>query len=367
MARHASSGRRTHAPTSRASGIQRILHVVVSLGVVAAWWAFLAPTNIGGNTAYIMVEGRSMEPLLYGGDLAITREQAHYDLGDLVVVRVKIGGSTSQVIHRLRSGSEAIGWKTQGDNNPKPDAWTVTNRQIVGKYWTGIPGFGHVLNWTLHNPILFAGLAALLALVPYLPRHRRRLTPALRAALDQSTRERRGQGHSGTEVAVLALTSCTAVICLGLAGLMGVGHRLASVSGIVVMVAFAWSVGLAVYFAYRVFDGRGAIEPARSTAALSGRLRLVDQMPAVHEVPTDVQSPVQLRTVAEKYRLPILHRIDPETDEHMFLVITAGRGIYRWRTSAPKPPQHSADPNLTLDPAMTTNSEGRPQHHLVEA
>jgi hypothetical protein len=61
-----------------------------------------------------------------------------------------------------------------------------------------------------------------------------------------------------------------------------------------------------------------------------------------------------------------LHRGGADTDEHEFLVITAGRGIYRWQASAPKPPQHSAEVTFTLDPDVTS-SGGRGRRERVDA
>src|SRR5687768_9615768 len=83
------------------------LFVLVLLG---GWFVFLAPTNLGGPTAYIEVSGHSMDGTYQTGDLVITREQDSYEVGDIVTFRVDNGG---KVIHRIIGGNGTEGYTLQ--------------------------------------------------------------------------------------------------------------------------------------------------------------------------------------------------------------------------------------------------------------
>ena len=102
--------------------------------------------------------------------------------------------------------------------------------------------------------------------------------------------------------------------------------------------SLAWSGGTSLYLIYRLYDGRGVVEPSKSMYALSGRLRIVEDFPDVGEL-QPVGSAVALRGIAEKYRLPVLHRIDAATGLHEFLLVTAKDGSYGWSPG----PENSTD------------------------
>jgi hypothetical protein len=102
-------------------------------------------------------------------------------------------------------------------------------------------------------------------------------------------------------------------------------------------VALAWSGGFALYLVARLYDGRGLPEPQRSVYALSGRLRLLTELPAVDDDVHDVPSVLALRSIAESRRLPVLHTVDPDAGRHEFLVLTADRGAFRWAASCSSP------------------------------
>ncbi|HBX82596.1 MAG TPA: hypothetical protein DEH05_16150 [Propionibacteriaceae bacterium] len=66
--------------------------------------------------------------------------------------------------------------------------------------------------------------------------------------------------------------------------------------------------------------------------ALFGRLYRIGELPEVND-PQPVRSAVALRTIAEKYRLPVLHRVDSDTGQHEFPLITVQRGAFFWSPS----------------------------------
>ncbi len=311
--------------------------MVVTVGLLAAWWSFLAPTLLLGRTTYAMVAGTSMEPLLHTGDLAIARASSSYGVGDLIVFRVDAGTQRGLVIHRILSGDATSGWRTQGDNRREPDPWVVPTSAIAGRYWFDVSAFGGYLAWANQHWVLFAGVCAGVALLGYVPWRRRRVTPVLASALQRASVEPRREGRKAGEYATLAVSGVASLVSLGVVGLLAASHQLGSARGAVGLLALAWSAGLTLYLVQRLYDGRGLPEPQRSLYALSGRLRLLSELPAVDDDVHDVPSALALRSIAESRRLPVLHAVDPDAGRHEFLVLTADHGAFRWAVSRSSP------------------------------
>jgi hypothetical protein len=241
------------------------------------------------------------------------------------------------VIHRLKSGSPAAGWITQGDNRDKPDPWVVQNSSIVGRFWFSLDAFGTALTWVSSHAFAFAGVCAGVALLGYVPWRRRRVTPVLASALQRASVEPRREGRTAGEYATLAVSGAASFASLGVVGLLAASHQLGSAKGAVGLLALAWSAVLTLHLVQRLYDGRGLPEPQRSLYALSGRLRLISELPAVDDDVQDVASALALRTIAESRRLPVLHTVDPDAGRHEFLVLTADHGAFRWAASRSSP------------------------------
>lgn len=145
--------------TTRLRG-RRLSGNVVVLGLLLVWFVTLAPTAIGGPTAYNEVVGHSMDGTYQSGDLVITREQGGYEVGDVVTFRAAGG----LVIHRIIGGDGSRGYTLQGDNNPAPDPWHPGEEDVIGKAWIHLPGTAWILR--LPREPWFAGVfAGLLTLV----------------------------------------------------------------------------------------------------------------------------------------------------------------------------------------------------------
>jgi signal peptidase I len=286
------------------------------------WW-FVVPAGVpGGRTHYIVVHGHSMEPMLHTGDLAVVRDASSFHVGELVVVHV-YGGT---VIHRIVSGSPTTGWTTKGDNNSWLDPWIVANNEIVGKYVFDIGRFGSALTWSREQPLGFGALCALCVMIPYLPFRRRRLAPELRAALAAGHPEPRSGGTH--ELGTFITSTVCMVLSLVVAVMLLAQHHLFTMPGLMSLFALTVSGSSTLVLGYWVLDGRGREEPLKSLAALSGRLVLVPVLPDVNA--RLVHSATELRSIAEKYRLPVLHHVNEETAMHEFLVITVKAGSFVW-------------------------------------
>lgn len=144
------TGKRTRI--SLATGLSCIL--------LAAVWLLFAPSRVGGQTDYVIVNGNSMEPSHHRGDLVLVRTADSYAIGDIVTYRhPQIG----PVIHRIvgRDGERYI---LQGDNNDWRDAYQPTQADLIGKEWVRIPGIGAWLA-KLRAPQHLALLAGLMGVI----------------------------------------------------------------------------------------------------------------------------------------------------------------------------------------------------------
>ena len=93
----------------------------VAAAILVGVTALALPVALGGNTTYTIVAGRSMEPALESGDLVITRRQASYEVGDVIVYEIPAGdpGAGVKVIHRIvaesADGRAALAARLGGD------------------------------------------------------------------------------------------------------------------------------------------------------------------------------------------------------------------------------------------------------------
>lgn len=98
------------------------------------------PTNLGGYFQLTVVNGKSMQPTYYSGDVVISIRQTEYEKGDVIVYHPKtLECSRCNVVHRITGGSTKAGWLTQGDNNENYDGWRPKNDEIAGSVLLHLP------------------------------------------------------------------------------------------------------------------------------------------------------------------------------------------------------------------------------------
>ena len=137
-----------------------LLTGAVIVMAAVAWW-YLAPTNIGGSTRYVVTSGVSMEPRFHSGDLAIVRPASTYKVGEIVAYHSTLLHVT--VLHRIiaiRNGRYVF----KGDNNNFIDPVQPTRSELLGKLWLHVPHGGLLLK-AVHTPVFAAG-SVRLARVP---------------------------------------------------------------------------------------------------------------------------------------------------------------------------------------------------------
>jgi signal peptidase I len=148
---------RPGVPTVQARRILQTLSSALLLTLLGAAWIAFAPIQFGGQAAYVIVNGISMEPGFHRGDLAILRQAPDYQIGDIVTYRhPQIG----PIIHRIIA-LDSDRYILKGDNNSWIDAYHPTKAECIGKLWLHIPAAGSFIE-QLRIPRNMAILAAVL-------------------------------------------------------------------------------------------------------------------------------------------------------------------------------------------------------------
>ena len=135
---------------------------LAALALMIGWLVFLSPTALGGPVSYTIVSGTSMEPRLHTGDLLLMRRTDEYQIGDIASYRIPEGqlGAGDAIVHRIKSGDGASGYRTPGDDVDRADPWSPTQSDMIGKLFLRIPGAGLLLMF-LRSPLGIAAIAGL--------------------------------------------------------------------------------------------------------------------------------------------------------------------------------------------------------------
>lgn len=136
----------------------RVLKGVLAWGAILVLAFFLWPTSLGGGTTVIVVNGHSMEPTYYTGDVVVARSQEP-QVGDVIVYTTQDLGD-AKIIHRIIGGDGVDGWEVQGDNNDFVDPFYPTNDDVLGVAKFHIDSVG---TWAtvLQSPFVWASLLLL--------------------------------------------------------------------------------------------------------------------------------------------------------------------------------------------------------------
>jgi len=140
--------------------IQAVLAALL-LVVAITVWVVLLPSQLGGQTVYVIVNGNSMEPKFHNGDLVITSRSSNYQVGDIVVYRSS--ELQSLVFHRI-IGLDQDHFILKGDNNSWTDSYQPTKKELLGKLWLLIPHAGKVVIW-LRTPLVLAIIVGALSVI----------------------------------------------------------------------------------------------------------------------------------------------------------------------------------------------------------
>ena len=129
--------------------------------LVGLAWVVFAPINFGGQIAYILVNGNSMEPDFRRGDLVMVRRAPEYQAGDAVAYQ---SGDLGQIVFHRIVARDQNQFTLQGDNNTWLDNYQPAQREILGKLWLHIPKAGGFVQ-KLRSPAVLAFFAAIIGVM----------------------------------------------------------------------------------------------------------------------------------------------------------------------------------------------------------
>ncbi len=112
----------------------------VAMGIlIVGFLIMLRPPALGGTAYYITVQQTDLQPLLYEDDLAIVRQQAEYQTGELVAVETQGGPYFGRIL-----GQEGEIFQVRFAADAEPVA--VSQEYLLGRIWFNIGGFGRSLS-----------------------------------------------------------------------------------------------------------------------------------------------------------------------------------------------------------------------------
>ncbi len=110
--------------------------------LVLAFLFMLRPQVLGGTASYVTVQQGDLEPLLYQYDLAIVRQHAKYQVGELVAVETLGGPYFGPILSRE-------GEIFQIRFAPGAEPVAVSREYLLGRIWFNIGDFGRSLTGSI--------------------------------------------------------------------------------------------------------------------------------------------------------------------------------------------------------------------------
>ena len=108
------------------------------LAAAVLLWLGFAPSSVGGDFSYVLVQGDSMAPAVDHGDVVLLRQRDDYDPGEIVAYHHPDLGV---VFHRITVDRGAR-FVVQGDNRRSADAYQPTADDIIGAGIRTLPRVG---------------------------------------------------------------------------------------------------------------------------------------------------------------------------------------------------------------------------------
>ena len=143
---------------------RRFIGTALTIGLLVGWFLFFRPQFLGGNSAFVGVNGVSMTPTMHNGDLAVVEQKSSYHVGDIIAYRIPAGdpGAGQDIIHRIVGGNGTTGFTTRGDHNSYADNfWHPRTSDVIGRVWFHISGAATLLG-KLREPLPLALLVSVM-------------------------------------------------------------------------------------------------------------------------------------------------------------------------------------------------------------
>lgn len=118
---------------------------------------FWLPTSLGGDTSYHFVLTDSMKGTLDPGAFVVLRRSDHYQEGDAVGYRLKVGGGDDVIIlHRIISRQPDGKFVLKGDAVDSTEQ--VAPEAITGRMVFAVPALGFLPSTLRRAPLLLGGM-----------------------------------------------------------------------------------------------------------------------------------------------------------------------------------------------------------------
>ena len=125
---------------------------IIIIAVLVPIIFYLWPSGFGGDTIFLIVQGKSMVPTILPGSIVIVKETPPYQIDDIVAFTSRERSGQRIIVHRIIDETDR-GFVIKGDNNPKKDPGYFPPRFIIGKAIFAAPYVGDVLS-LLRNPVV---------------------------------------------------------------------------------------------------------------------------------------------------------------------------------------------------------------------
>ena len=125
---------------------------IIIIAVLVPIIFYLWPSGFGGDTIFLIVQGKSMVPPILPGSIVIVKETPPYQIDDIVAFTSRERSGQRIIVHRIIDETDR-GFVIKGDNNPKKDPGYFPPRFIIGKAIFAAPYVGDVLS-LLRNPVV---------------------------------------------------------------------------------------------------------------------------------------------------------------------------------------------------------------------
>lgn len=176
--------------------------IVILLGLLSLLVASNAPWRMPYKP-FIVLSG-SMRPVISEGSVVFVRRGPENLKVNDIITFLRPDNSRDNVTHRI-IGKTDFGYKTQGDANNSPDAWTVRKEAVWGKVIFTQPYLGYVLSFSRTKP----GVILLIALPLFII-----ILDEIRVILNELRKRQKKKTATTNQVVVEVLALALGLSCL---------------------------------------------------------------------------------------------------------------------------------------------------------
>ena len=149
-------------------------YLLIIMVVYASFYVLLFSLKffLASDYPLVVVDGVSMQPTYYGGDLLLVKgvqNKSTIEIRDIIVFHQPKSPTDRLIVHRVITikHNGQVEFRTQGDNvdtNYLPDPWIVQETDVVGIVVGIVPSAGSII-LAIQNPFVKVFTAAVLVIL----------------------------------------------------------------------------------------------------------------------------------------------------------------------------------------------------------